>query len=126
MLTTLAVRMNSPFSAPAFHLQRHLLREVAFRDGPDDACNLSRRLHQVGDKAINGVDHGRPRSPDVPEVRALVDLALFADSAAYAVEFGRHALVEVDDIVQRVVNLAHHARLIEGQADGKITFFDGG
>src|SRR5439155_8782492 len=43
-------------------LQGHLLREVAFRDGDDDSCDLSRRSYEVVYQRIDRVDARSPRA----------------------------------------------------------------
>ena len=61
----------------------------------------------------------RPGAADVAERGALVDLALLADDPAQAVQLLRHALVQLDDIVEGVGHFAGSAGPIQRQADAR-------
>jgi hypothetical protein len=53
----------------------------------------------------------------------LGDLPFLADDAAQALQFERHAFVQLDDLIEGVGHLARHARPLHRQADGEIAFF---
>ena len=97
---------------PAIDFERHLLRQIALCHSADDASDLGRGLHQVGDQAVYVVDHRRPCAAHVAEVRALIDLSFFTDGAADALQLDRHPLIQLDYLVERVVNLSRHTGLI--------------
>ena len=44
----------------AFDVERHRLREVALGDGADDARRLARRVHEVADQRVDGLDRRWP------------------------------------------------------------------
>ena len=63
--------------------------------------------------------------PAPPSDGALVDLALLADDLADARELLRRALLELDDVVERVGDLAGDAGVLDRQADGEVALLDG-
>ena len=78
----LAVRRNSPSSGRPSTSSAMLLRQVALGDGADHARHLARRVHQVVDQRVDGVDRVAPRSRVTsPQRGALLELAFLADDA---------------------------------------------
>ena len=56
-----------PFDAPG----RHRLGKIAARDGADHPADLRRRLNQIADEPIHGLDAVHPRTFGTGEGRAL-------------------------------------------------------
>src|SRR5207253_2190620 len=74
----------------AADLERHGLRQVAFRDGADDARGLARGMDEFADERVDAADGFRPRSPDVPDVGAFGDSAFLADDPPEPRELAAH------------------------------------
>ncbi len=55
-----------------------------------------------------------------------MDLALLADDPADPLELLGHPLVQLDDFVERIGDLAGDARPVEGQPHGEVTLLQGG
>jgi hypothetical protein len=123
-LTTLAVLRNSPLMRRPLDVHRHLLRQVARGHGADDAADLRRRLHEVGDQVVDGLDAEAPRAARVAQRRALLELALLADDLADAVELVRHTLVELDDLVEGVDDLPGEARIPLGHPPREVALLE--
>jgi hypothetical protein len=107
---------------PVVDLQGHRLRQVALGHGADNAGRLARRVNQVADQVVDRIDGVGPGAAHVAQRGALRDLALLADDAAEAVQFPRHALVQLDHVVKGVGNLAGDAGPSHRQASGEIAF----
>ena len=86
------------FQRPSVHLQRHRLGQIALGDRADDAGDLGRGLHQIGDETVDASIR-RPCAAHVAEAGTLVDFPLLADRAADSVELVPHALVQLDDFI---------------------------
>jgi len=82
----------------------HRLREIALRDGADHPRRFARRMDEVVDQLVDGIDRRRPEAGDVAQAPALAELALLADDRRQALELLRHALVALDDIVEDIGN----------------------
>ena len=83
----------------AFDLEDHLLAQVATGDGGDDARDLVRRRHEVGDELVDRRHAARPRALGRADGRSFVHLALLADDLADAEQLAGHVLVHADDVV---------------------------
>ncbi len=82
-------------------------------------------MDQVVDEDVDRVDGSGPRPADVAERSALGDLALAADHAPQALQLARHALVQLDDVVERVGDLAGDARPLHRQPGREVALFQG-
>ena len=79
VLTTRAVRKNSPLSWTAIYFEGHVLGEIAFGHGADDAGYFRGGLNHVADERVDGFDAIGPAAAVVSQAGALVDAALLAD-----------------------------------------------
>jgi hypothetical protein len=105
---------------PPVDLELHALAQIALGHRADDARHLRGGLHQVGDQRVHRVDRRLPAAGGVAELGALVDLAFLADDDVDPVQLAGEPVVEVDDVVQDVGDLAGHARLVDRQAHGEV------
>src|SRR4029453_1370147 len=64
-----------------------------------------------GDQGVDRVDRRRPRSSRSREVGPMGNSALLADREAHSVQLLGHLLVELDDIVEGIRDLAGETRL---------------
>src|SRR5581483_2197720 len=96
----------------AVHLQSHGLREIAFGHRADHARDFRGRLHQVANKAVHRLHALRPSPGHRANGSTLGDFAVLTDGPADALEFAGHLLVDFEDVVQRVGDLALYPRLI--------------
>ena len=104
----------------AVELDGHRPREVALRDRADDARDLVGRLHEVGDEVVHRLGHHRPLPAGGRDLRALIELAFLADDGGDALDLRRGALVELEDVVQRVGDLPLHADELHRHAHGEV------
>jgi hypothetical protein len=90
----------------ALELDGHAARQIAFRDGADHAGDLVRRLNEIGDQRIDGVGDHCPRSALRRELRTLIELAFFSNDFGDALHFTAHALLHLNDFIERVGDLS--------------------
>ena len=69
--------------------------------------------------------HSAPAAGGGRELAALADLAFLADHLRDAVELAGEPLVQLDDVVEGLGDLAVDAGQVERQADGEIPFSEG-
>src|SRR6185369_5436564 len=50
---------------PAVEVDRHRLRQIAFRDRADDACDLADGIDEITDQGVDGVDRRGPRAAEL-------------------------------------------------------------
>ena len=96
-------------------LQGHRLRQVALGHAADHAGRFAGRMHQVVDQLVDRFDRLFPEAIDLAQRQALAQLAFLADDAAESRQLAGHALIELDDVVERVGHLAGHAGPVERQ-----------
>ncbi|EEF21989.1 conserved hypothetical protein, partial [Ricinus communis] len=107
----------------AVHFQRHRLRQIAFRDGADDARHFRRRAHEVVDQRIDRADDGGPAAHDAGHGRALRQVAFAADDARHLGDRLDHLFLGLDDVVQGIGDLAGHAGPVGRHAYREVAFF---
>ena len=83
-------------------------------------------MHQVVDQLVDGFDRLLPEPVDVGQSQSLAQAALLADDPAQPGQFAGHALVQLDDLVERVGHLAGDAGPVERQAHAWFALFQGG
>src|SRR5581483_3091007 len=106
----------------ALDLERDALREIALRDGADDARHFGGRVDEVVDQRVDRRDRLLPRAADVADAGALRNLALLADALADALEFLHQPLVDLDQLVEFIRDLAVDAAQAGGHSDREIPF----
>ena len=105
---------------PPVHFERHGLRQIALGHRADHARDFGGRLDQIADQAVDRFDALRPGSGRRADGGALRDLAFLADRPADAVELTDHLLVEFQDVVERVGDLAVHAGPVHRHPNGEV------
>ncbi len=113
------------FERAAVDIESHGLRKVALGHRADHAGDFGRRLHQIPDQAVDRIQTLRPIAGRRAHAGPLVDLAFLADRAADPGEFARHAFVQLENIVERVGDLARDPGLVNRQANRKIAVLEG-
>src|SRR5262249_8562133 len=106
-------------------LKRHLLGEVARRDRADDAADLVRGLYEVRDEPVDRFHAGRPGAARAAHLGALRELAFLADDAADALDLLNHHLVALDDVVDRLGDLAGDPRSARRNPRREVTILEG-
>src|SRR5438874_2718473 len=114
------------FEGTALELNGHRSREVALRDGADHARDLVGRLHQIADERVDRVTDDVPAAASARKLRALIELALFPNDVRNAFDLRGHSLLDVDEFVQRVGDLAGAAGELHWHARGEVAFLDCG
>ena len=104
----------------AFDLDRHLLRQIALGDRPNDARDLRGRLDHVVDQLIDRAKHAVPSAGGAAHFGAVVDLAFLADDFGQAIEFAGDLLVEPDHFVEQDRDLAFVVSPFLAQPDGEV------
>src|SRR5258708_35788987 len=78
------------------------------------------RMHYIADESVDPLDGVRPATGRTGERHALVELAFLADELRDARDLCNFRLLELDDVVERLGDLAVDAGQIERHARGKI------
>ncbi len=120
MLTSFAVAEKFAGERAIVDLERHRLRQVAFRDGTDHTRHFRVRLDQIGHQRVDRFDAGQPVAARGRQRGALTHVTRLANDGADACELFRHPLIEIDRVVQRVVDLTGHPDLVDRHPDRKI------
>src|SRR5262249_15168104 len=113
------------FERPTVDLERHGLRQVAFRNGADAARDFDRRLQQVVDEAVHRRLHRAPGAGAALALHALAREAALADRVADALELHREPLLGRDDVVEGIRDLARDAAAVRREPYGEIAVADG-
>ena len=100
---------------PSADLQGHGLREIALGHGADHAGGLARGVNEIADEGIDRGDGVGPGAADLADRGALGYFALFADDAAQALELLGESVVELDDVIEGVGDLAVDAEVVARQ-----------
>ena len=95
---------------PSFNVPFHALGQHAACDRADDSAGIAYRLHQVVDQRVDGIDLDAPGTVRIVEFEALTELAFGADGNRYLLDELGQFLVGADNVVERIGDLAIHAR----------------
>ncbi len=105
---------------PALDLESHGLRQVAVGHRPDDSNHLGVGADQVLHHVVDCRQGRRPGGPRVAHRRA-VDLTFFADPPAQPADRALEPLVRLNDLVDRVGDLAGGAGVHVRHTCGEVT-----
>ena len=108
-----AVRRNSPFSGAPLDLQGHGLAQVALGDRADDPGDLVGGAGQVGDQVVDARRRASRQPPAAAASEAaLRGLAFLADGLADPLQLAPRAALQLDDVVERVGDLARRCPVL--------------
>ena len=99
--------------------------EVSLRHRADHTRNFGRRLDKIADQAIDRLDAFGPGSARGPNGYPLGDLSVFADRPADSLELADHLLIEFQDVVERVGDLARNPYLVHRHPDREVPLLEG-
>src|ERR1700681_576683 len=107
-------------------VDRDLLREVAARDGGRDVCDVANLRRQRRRHRVHRVGEVFPRAADAGHDGLAAELAVGADLARDARDFGGERVELVDHRVDGGFELEHLALDVDGDLLRKIALRDGG
>ena len=105
---------------PAVDVELDRLQQVPLRDGRDRAGHLGDRADQVVDQRVVRDLHLAPRAARARDPGALADLAFLADDLADASHLAGHVLVQRDDLVEAIGDLAFQAGPVGRKSYGEV------
>ncbi len=109
---------------PLIDFQRHRLREVTLRHGPDHAGRFHRRMDQIADERVDRVNRVCPGTTHVAQRCALREPPRLANHLADPFEFTNQLLIPFENVVERVRHLLRDAVFAKIEPDRKVTFFE--
>src|SRR5690606_36365208 len=93
---------------------------IALSDRADHARNLDGRLNHVVDQVVDCPQLGIPATGRAFDFGPVPDLSFLADDARKALEFGRHLLIERDDLVEQHRQLDVAVGPVLGKPNGEV------